>query len=167
MDPLESALAGQYRATLAMLKDCVEKCPNDIWEAGNHPRNTWRIAVHAAFFAHLYLMQKEEDFQQFKNFEDKDGLIDLYTDANAPVIPSVSQAQVLEYIDHIDTLIEPTLASMDLSSPDSGFSWYKDFPKLDHIILSIRHLGIHVGQLEKILDLNNINYKWVSRIKSE
>ena len=60
---LRQALKEQYHAGLAMLAECVEKCPEGIWLEGKHPRTFWRIAFHTAFFTHLYLGQNEEAFQ--------------------------------------------------------------------------------------------------------
>jgi hypothetical protein len=59
---LRQALKEQYHAGLAMLAECVEKCPEGMWLEGEHPRTFWRIAFHAAFFTHLYLGQNEEAF---------------------------------------------------------------------------------------------------------
>ena len=60
---LRRALKEQYHGGLAMLAECVEKCPEDMWTAGAHPRTFWRIAFHAAFFTQLYLGQNEAAFQ--------------------------------------------------------------------------------------------------------
>ena len=60
---LRQALMEQYHAGLAMLAECVAKCPEGIWLKGEHPRTFWRIAFHAAFFTQLYLGQNEAAFQ--------------------------------------------------------------------------------------------------------
>lgn len=56
-------LKEQYHASLAMLATCVEQCPDAIWTSGTYPRTYWRIALHAAFFTHLYLGQNLKAFQ--------------------------------------------------------------------------------------------------------
>ncbi len=56
--------------------------------------------------------------------------------------------------------VDFTIDSLDLATPDSGFHWYK-IPKLDHEILSIRHLMTHAGQLDAILrthDLGGVDW---------
>lgn len=164
MEAIKPAIASQYLATLAMLKECVSNCPDQVWHSGKHPRNTWRIAVHATFYAHQYMMPSVEVFTPFKQFQDQNGLLDLWEDANAPVIPAIPQSEVLEYISFIESIVVTTINGLDLSSPESGFPWYKNFPKLDHLILSLRHLATHVGQLEEILNQNNIDYSWISRV---
>ena len=59
---LRQALKEQYHAGLAMLSECVEKCPEEMWLQGEHPRALWRIVFHAAFFTQLYLGQNEQTF---------------------------------------------------------------------------------------------------------
>ena len=41
---LREALKEQYHAGLAMLAECVEKCPDALWLQGEPPRYFWRIA---------------------------------------------------------------------------------------------------------------------------
>ncbi len=60
---VRAALKGQYRAGLEMLRQTVEVCPEEIWVSGGHPRNFWRIAYHAVFYAHLYIQPAFEEFR--------------------------------------------------------------------------------------------------------
>src|SRR5580658_6594217 len=71
---IKSALKGQYHAGLAMLRQCVERCPADVWTSGTHPRTFWRIAYHAIFYTHLYLGQNEQAFRQWEKHRDCGGL---------------------------------------------------------------------------------------------
>jgi hypothetical protein len=158
---IRAALSGQYIAALRMLMNCVELFPDDLWVSGSHPRNPWRIAYHAVFYAHLYLGQDEAGFVPWeKGIED---CSDLWEDANAPVRPAYTREEILGYIDHVIALVEPTIATLDLDSQESGFSWYKDFAKLEHEILSVRHIQGHVGQLSELLMAAGIDTKWISR----
>ena len=68
---LRQALKEQYHAGLAMLAECVEKCPEGMWLEGEHPRTFWRIAFHAAFFTHLYLQVRDEDFVAWEKHRDE------------------------------------------------------------------------------------------------
>lgn len=162
MDALKSALVGQYRATLAMLRQQIEVCPNDVWVGGTHPRNFWRIVYHALFYAHLYAMQREEDFVPWT--QHREGATSLWDDDVPPpvVIEPYSQTELLSYLDHIYENIEPWVDRLDLTTPDPGFYWYK-IPKLDHQILSIRHVNGHVGQLSELLMAHEIDTDWVSK----
>ncbi|HXH60838.1 MAG TPA: hypothetical protein VNI20_05715 [Fimbriimonadaceae bacterium] len=160
MDKIKDALAGQYRAGLAMLREEIEKCPEDVWVAGKHPRNFWRIAYHALFFTHFYLMQKEADFVPWEKH--RDGATDLWEDADPPVIDPYTRQELLEYLETIFESVPQWVERLDLTTDDPGFHWYK-IPKMDHQVLNVRHLGGHVGQLSELLMAHGIDVNWASK----
>jgi hypothetical protein len=50
---LAAVLKSQCHASLAMLRDAIEKCPDDLW-LDARPRNAfWQVAYHVLFFTHL------------------------------------------------------------------------------------------------------------------
>lgn len=149
------ALKRQYHAGLAMLRDCVEKADDDIWVAGVHPRNFWRIAYHGVFYTHLYLGQTVEDYHAWEKH--RDGVTDLWADANPPVVEPYSQAEILSYIELVDGMIDDTVNHLDLDRDTTGIPWYKDMGKLEHQILNIRHIQTHVGQLSERLMAHGVD----------
>ena len=160
-DQLKAAMAGQYRAGLAMLREAIEVCPDEFWTTGRHPREFWRVSFHTLYYTHLYLEQTEHDFQRW----DKDPRPD--DDTYLRDIPTpISKADMLEYCAFVDALVEPKLALLDLEAPEAGYSWY-DIPKLDHQILTIRHIQDHAGQLRDRLlerfDYGEEAFDWVDR----
>ncbi|MFM7188694.1 MAG: DinB family protein [Armatimonadota bacterium] len=154
----KSALAGQYRATLAMLLQCVERCPDAIWVSGGPERPFWRIAYHAAFYTHLYLMPTEHDFVAWEKHIDE--AASLWGKDNTPV-DAFSKADLTNYIKEISESVTERLTAIDLDAQTSGFHWY-NIPKLDHVLLNLRHLGIHVGQLQERLYAEGIDLDWIS-----
>ncbi len=169
MDLLRQALKEQYHAGLAMLADCIERCPDDVWTAGTHPRTFWRIAYHAAFFTHLYLGQDEAAFRPWPHHRaDCDCLWGSDTEPYElpEEIPPYERKEMLEYVAFVDALINPTVDSLDLDATETGFSWYKDMSKLSHELLNLRHLQGHVGQLSELLMVRGIDTEWRSRATS-
>lgn len=176
---LKRALKGQYKAGLAMLRDCIAKCPDDVWAAGmpvsppgdptregaiREARTFWRVAYHCLFFTHLYAMPREEDFVPWEKHFAHAKEIWVGPDEEVPPRETAySQADLLEYLDWMVTQIDGWVDAVDLDSQESGFSWYKDFPKLDHQILNVRHVGTHTGQLSERLMLKGIDTDWVSK----
>ena len=155
------ALLGQYRAGLAMLRNCVEVCPDEIWQAGNHPRTFWRIVYHATFYTQLYLAVDYESFQPWEK-HCWHGPV-LWVDgehAVPPVETTYTQAELLEYVAFVEANVEGWLRVIDLEAQTSGFSWYS-VPKLDHQLVNIRHLGVHIGQLQERLTDQGIETEWV------
>ncbi len=166
---LRPALKEQYHACLAMLAECVEKCPNDLWLEGAHPRTFWRIAFHAAFYAHLYLGQNEAAFRPWPGRREgiHHGLWERPADVEPYELPAeaerYSQREILDYIGFIDTLIDPTVDTLDLDAAETGFSWYKNMGKLSHELMSLRHIQGHVGQLSELLMARGIDTDWVGK----
>lgn len=165
MDLLRCSLIEQYRAGLVMLAQCVERCPDDLWAAGRHPRTFWRIAYHAAFYTHLYLGQDEAAFVPWPGL--RPGADALWGSDVEPFrlpeeIPPYAPAEVLDYIAFVDALIEPTVAALDLTVTGTGFPWYPpEMTKLSHELMTLRHLQGHVGQLSELLMACGIDIDWV------
>jgi hypothetical protein len=166
---LRQALKEQYQAGLAMLAQCVERCPEDMWIAGGHPRTFWRVAFHAAFFTHLYLGQDEAAFAPWPGRREgiHHGLWHRPWEAEPYELPEGAQiypkGEILDYLRFIDGLVAPTVGGLDLDSPQTGFSWYPDMTKLSHQLLNLRHLQGHVGQLSERLMARGIDTDWVGK----
>ena len=162
---LKRALVGQFRAGLAMLRECVEICPDDLWPAtlDKPPRTFWRIAYHATFYTHFYLCQNGSLFTPWERHVAHAAMTFADKDEDLPPEGTLfAQSDLLEYIDVLSGRMEHIVDALDLDSPESGFPWYPNFPKLDHVLLTLRHLGVHVGQLQELLYARGIEPDWVS-----
>ncbi len=166
---LREALIEQYHAGLAMLAECVEKCPDALWDEGEYPRSFWRIAFHAAFFTQLYLGQNEAAFQPWPGRREgihhrlwsEPGEVEPYELPEDAAI--YNKAEIAAYIRFVDEQVAPTVATLDLDSEETGFPWYPNMRKLSHQFMNLRHLQGHVGQLSERLMAAGIDTDWVSR----
>lgn len=166
---LRQALKEQYHAGLAMLAECVEKCPESMWREGTHPRAFWRIAFHAAYFTHLYLGQNEECFQPWPGRTE--GIHPGLWEPPYPVEPYelpeeaevYGKPEILDYLRFVDGRVDPTVDELDLAAAETGFGWYPNMGKLSHQLMNLRHLQGHVGQLSELLMAKGIDTDWVSR----
>lgn len=164
---LRQALKDQYHAGLAMLAECVLKCPEETWTQGRHPRAFWRIAFHAAFFTHLYLGQTEADFVPWAGRREGVhwGLWDRPGDVEPYELPEDTEIygkdDILGYIGFVDGLVDATVDSLDLDSAETGFPWYQGMGKLSHQLMNLRHVQGHVGQLSELLMAGGIDTCWV------
>ena len=156
---INTSLTNQFRASLAMLRQCVERCPEAVWTSGIRPRYFWQIADHAVFYTHLYLMQNEEAFVPKERHRNRRSIAD---DDPAIDDPYTIQ-QTLDYIDYVDARVSEFVDALDLDADDTGFNWYKKMPKMDHVLLNLRHLHGHIGQMSEILMTNGIDTDWISR----
>ena len=155
---IREAMKGQYRAGLEMLRQCIDRCPDEVWISGSHPRNFWRIAYHALFYTHLYLEPSEETFSRWDKHPESANVVW----ENPPIVTAPSRAELLAYLYEINASVDAKVDALDLNSPDPGFSWYS-IPKLDHQLLNLRHLQGHIGQLSELLMAQGIDIDWVSR----
>ena len=161
---IRAALAGQYHAALAMLREATERCPDELWPSEDDGMPFWRIVYHALFYGHLYLVPNEAAFVPWeKHREEHQFLGNLPWPPHDPpkIGEPYTKAEMLEYAAILDARIDSTLDEVDLGADDCGFWWY-EIPKLDHEILCVRHLQHHVGQLaDRLRRRAGIGVRWV------
>src|SRR4030095_63347 len=71
-------LKSQYHASLAMLREAIELCPDDVWYDRSQVNAFWQIAYHTLFFAELYLGANPEAYRGWPghqaNCQNPDGI---------------------------------------------------------------------------------------------
>lgn len=152
---LARILVDEYRLGLKMLRDCVARCPDDLWMQGTHPRTFWRIAYHAAYFTDRYLQESAKGFQAWDKHVES--LQNLW--GKPKELPMLSREEVLEYVDILVADLERRISETDLDATKSGFPLYK-MGKAELQILNLRHLQHHVGQLSELLLSRGIDIEW-------
>lgn len=162
-------LKSQYHATLAMLREAVEVCPEDVWLEEEGQTAPWQIAYHALFFTHLYLQTHLEAYEPWgghqTGVQHEDGFPGPPlpgTDTSLPELPDpYTRVQVLEYWALCDGMVDTCVDAMDLTDAKSGFYWYK-VSKLEHQLVNIRHLAHHAGQLiDRVRRRADLGTRWV------
>ena len=166
-EQLRPILKSQYHASLAMLRSAVEQCPENLWLAQTHASAYWQVAYHVLFFTHLYLHRDDASFvpwaQHQEDVKYPSGMVGGYSnDGQAKELPTpYSKAQVLEYLDVCDRMVDEAVDSSDLDADTCGFWWYK-MGKLEHQFVNIRHIQHHTAQLADRLRQNaGIGVNWV------
>jgi hypothetical protein len=156
-ETVKETLKSQYHAALEMLREPIEICPEELWTAGKHPRQFWRISHHTLFFADYYL----ESEQYMPSLLERDP---PSYDEEGPDDPvPYTRQELLDYWQVIDDFVDAKVDALDLESQESGFSWYKNFPKFDHQVMNIRHIQEHAGQLrDRILQAGG-DPAWVGK----
>ncbi len=159
---LRTALKSQYHASLAMLRQAIEECPEDLWYSTDQVNAFWQTAYHTLFFAHLYLQPNAAAFRPWekhqRNVQNDDGIGGPPDPKSSlPLIPDpYTKELVLEYWRVCDNMVDSAVDAFDPLSPESGFSWYK-VTKLEHQIVNIRHIqhgAAHLaGRLRATLDV--------------
>lgn len=145
IDYVRTILTGQFEASLCMLNDCVQKCPQDHWE-GKIANDTFRhLAYHTLFFADLYLSPSEEGFK-LRDVHHRGG------DERSSTAPGLNKDEALAYLavcrkKALETLASETRESLER---ESGFSWLP-FSRGELHLYNIRHVQHHTGQLSAYL----------------
>jgi hypothetical protein len=153
---MKNVIISQYKASLTMLMDVMEKCPDDLWEDSTYDSAYWRIVYHTLFFTALYISKNEEKFVPWtKHIKDYNDLGPL-SDDNKPIVLNeiFSKADLMGYAEVIFKSID-TMVNVD-ADEDSGFSWLP-MKKPELHIYNIRHIHHHMGQLIERLHQNGIS----------
>lgn len=168
LETLRGVLKRQYHASLAMLRDAVERCPEDLWERRGHLNAYWQVAYHALYFTHLYLQREVSEFRPWAqhqgDVQHPDGLhAPEDPDSELPLLPEpYSKDQVLDYLRECDAMVDEAVERLDLLSAESGFPWYR-LSKLEHQLINLRHVQHHAAQLADRLRAGaGIGVRWVS-----
>ncbi len=164
---LRSVLKSQYHAALAMLREAIERYPDDLW-LGTQLRNAfWQIAYHTLYFTHLYLQADSAAFrpwvQHQSAVQNPDGIAGPPKPGSSlPLIPEpYTKAQALAYWDICDQMVDAAVDALDLRSPKSGFPWYR-MSKLEHQFVSLRHIQHHAAQLaDRLRAATDTGVRWV------
>jgi len=176
MDTFETMrpiLKSQYHATLAMLRDTIERCPDALWTGGDYLNPFWRIAYHALYYTHFYLQPNADSFRPWEHhqtgiqfMDDQERAPDRARIGELPHRPPrtgkpYSKEEVLAYWNICDSAIDRAVDALDLANLDCGFFWY-NVSKMEHQIISLRHLQHHMAQLgDRIRAATNTGIGWV------
>jgi hypothetical protein len=153
----------QYRASMAMLREAITKCPESLWLAPEYPNKFWHIAYHVLYCTHMYLQNSCEEFKEWKkhreNYQWLGGL--PWAPNERPKIETpYTQEEILEYLAICCQEIDTKVPRLDLNAP-SGFHWLP-FGKLELQLYNLRHIAHHTGQLiDRLRTVAQIGIAWV------
>ena len=153
------SILSQYRASLAMLRQAIELCPDDLWLASNYCNRYWHIAYHALFYAHLYVSASEAEFTPWEKHRPACRRLGESTEKD-PLPDPYSKIDVLDYHRICCDEIEHKVPKLPLDEP-SGFDWLP-FNRLELHFYNIGHMRQHTGQLaERLRTVCGIGITWV------
>jgi hypothetical protein len=170
---LRSTLKSQYHAALAMLRQAIDRCPDDIWIAVGDSTPFWRVAYHTLYYTDLYLQPDERSFRpwdhhqtRIQHMDDIPGPPELeeFTElADRPPQTGnpYTKPELLAYWTTCDGMIDAAVDALDVLRADSGFSW-KPRSKVELQVENIRHIQHHTAQLiARLRSEANIGVEWV------
>ena len=151
-------ILSQYRASLVMLQDAIEKCPDTMWLDTSYNTPFWRVAYHALIYTHFYLHPTEADFVPWEKHMDGYQGFEPLAEGQKPY----TKQEVLEYLNLCLGQLDGLVEALDLDA-DSGFDWLP-FNKLELQFYNIRHIMQHTGELcERLGAHGEIEVDWVGK----
>lgn len=156
----KNVIKSQYYASLEMLKQVIEACPDDLWADADYKNQFWNIAAHTLFYTHFYLHRSEEAYEPWTKIHPGSRSFGPAEDGEEKV-PATKQ-EVLDYLAFIKERIDPMVDDLDLNA-ESGFYWLP-FNKFELQFYNIRHVMQHTGELgERLWQAAGIETSWVGK----
>jgi hypothetical protein len=147
---IQGAIQSQYLSALAMLKQAIVKCPEDVWDARQDKDRSWFKAYHALYYTHLYLQATRNDFVHWRGH------------GKPASTRPLSKEEVLEYLAFVEEEVLRRVPLTDLDA-ESGFHGIR-VDKLELQFVNIRHIQQHTGELyERLGARRNIKLDWAER----
>jgi len=152
---VKDIIKSQYLASLEMLRQAIQKCPDPLWADPEYKNQSWHIAYHALFYTHLYLHPTEDDFTPMEMHRENYRSLDPYT-----------KGEILGFLQYCTEQVGEMVEALDLEA-ESGFYWLP-FSKLELQFYNIRHIMEHTGELgERIGAKGELELKWVGMKASD
>jgi len=152
---LAAILVSQYLASLEMLKQTIEKCPESMWDAEGDKNRFWQSAYHALYFTHEQLADSLETFTPWTKH--RDGYEDFpATEGREPY----DKDTILEYLAFCQKEVTDRVPRLKLEGPEGHGDRTLLMAELQ--IYSIRHIMQHTGELmERLGARTGAEIDWV------
>lgn len=156
---VKETIKSQYYASLAMLRQAIDECPESLWHEPEDRNPFWHTAYHVLFYTHLYLQPSEGDFVPWDRHQE--GFTSLGQPAEtSQAAEPYSKEELLAYHGLVCEQVEKQVSGLDLEA-ESGFYWLP-FDKLELQIYNIRHIQQHTGELyERLGSFGKAEVSWV------
>ncbi|MFI4861403.1 MAG: hypothetical protein ACIAXF_12065 [Phycisphaerales bacterium JB063] len=157
LDTFKTLLADQYDAVFCMLGACIDRCPDESWDAPVANLRFCQVVFHTLFFTDVYLGEnlvelRGQDFHQehaeaFADYEELEHKVQeaMYT---RPFIRAYLTHCREKMARVIDGETEASLKKLP------GFDWL-EFSRAEVHVYNIRHIHHHAAQLGLRLRLDH------------
>lgn len=163
-DLLRRTIFGQFQAALAMLHECIDRCPDAHWDGLIAKYPFWQVAYHTLCFVDLYL---EPDEHQFRTRPDihPQGMAEF--DDEHPS-RRFEKPELLAYVAACRAKLTaalgdgPNAESPEVLAGPSGHA-RRNFPRAEMHLYNLRHVQHHAGQLSAFLRRVGVDTRWVGK----
>lgn len=161
---IAAILTSQYKASLRMLRQVIEKVPSEEWNNEEYNNPNWQIAYHILWGVKFYLAANPESYHPWENAvegaESLGGSEDWENPEEGVVVNGYhTQEELISFIDDIEGTLNQAIEVLPLDK-SSGFEWYP-YSRLELHINTIRHIQHHTAQIIERLKLKGISgFPW-------
>ena len=156
----KTAIQRQTHAALAMLIECVEDCPEPLWLSGEHPRFYWKVAYHAATYADCFLSPSFDSWERWEHHRREAAWTFADEGETIPSIPPYTTGEVMTYLSKTQSEVDSRIEALDVEADECGFPWYSGLSRSELLILNVRHISEHVGQLHELRIAAGLDVDW-------
>jgi hypothetical protein len=143
------AVRSQLIASLNMLKDCIDRCPENEWNEKHNDHPFSQVVFHTLFDCDLNLSFDENDLRNQRFHKENVQEYGEYEELEDKIRNRVYEKSfIIKYYAHcIEKVFQLTNNEIndDMILPKNDF--YKTMTKLERYINCIRHTQHHVAQL--------------------
>lgn len=149
----QQLITNQYQATLRMLFDAVQQCPDELWHEPIVELKFCQVAFHTLFFTDLYLGRKEAGFREqefhrqhaetFADYEELEPVRQQHTYEKSFV------ELYLQFCREKANCVAAAETEESLQQTP-GFDWL-EFSRAEVHFYNIRHVHHHAAQMSLFL----------------
>jgi len=165
LDDFKELTINQYHASLKTLDHCVDKCPDETWNAPINELAFCQAAFHALFFTDLYLGH-DVGSQKTQPFHEKHANVFRDYEELQPRRQKLMYEQpwIKLYIEHCRNKVSQVIEGETEETLTADQVWWKRVTsRAESHIYNIRHVQHHAAQLILRLRLNHsLEMPWVS-----
>ncbi len=163
---LARGLKSQLTASLLMLKDCIDRCPQKEWHERHNDYPFSQVTFHALFDCDLNMSESEQELKAQRIHEEHKEEFGDYEELEGRIAAKVYERVFIQkYYLHClakitEALDKKTIEELLISDSD----YYKTMAKMERYVNCIRHTQHHAAQLGLRLQfISGTEMEWVGR----
>ena len=156
---IREAIWNQFGASLDMLENAINMCPNEHWDT---ELNFWYTSYHCIFWTDYYLTTEPNKFEPPKPFT-----LSEFDPTSKKPDRTYTKTELISYLRHCRQKASQLISGMTTEKLNERWiNDYKNFSVLEILMYNNRHVQHHSAQLNLLLRQTICNAPaWVSQAK--
>ena len=153
-------LWAQFGASIDMLENAINMCPEKIWNFKNDFSDFWYLVYHTLFWLDFYLTDVPEEFTPPNNI----GTSELDPEGILPY-KVFNKEELINYLHHCRNKCKKTIDNINDTNANRDYKYGSiNLPYFELMLYNMRHVQHHTAQLNLLLRQQiNSAPGWVKR----